>query len=143
MALHENDLEATRSIKEAKVTCTHSIEEAKNCCSTAIKEAEAQRASQAVSIEQSHHKAVQHLEEESIGEEGKSQLNFLSICQAALQTSPPELHSMLVASYHVLLGHASMSHLFTIPQGAPPFPPGPAPRTSSPPVLEHLPRPKQ
>ena len=35
-----------------------------------------------------------------------------------------------------------MSHLFSIPQGAPPIPPGSAPRTSSPPMPKHSPRPK-
>ena len=35
----------------------------------------------------------------------------------------------VVASYHILLGHTPMSHLFSILQGAPPFPPGPAPGT--------------
>ena len=119
MTLHENDFEATGSVKEAKAICTHSIEEAKNCCSVAIREVEAQRASQAVSIQQSHHKAVRHLEEESIEEERKSQHNFLSVCQTALQASPPEFHGTLVASYHVLLGHVPTSHLLNIPQGAP------------------------
>ena len=90
MALLENDSETTESIKEAEVICAHSFQEAENCCSVAIREAEAQRASQAVSIQQSHHKAVQHLEEESVEEETKSQFNFLSICQTALQASPPE-----------------------------------------------------
>ena len=37
---------------------------------------------QAVSIQQSHHTAVQYLEEEYIEEERKSQFNFLSICQS-------------------------------------------------------------
>ena len=125
MALCQKDSEATESIKEAKAICALSIQEAENCCSVAIREVEARRVSQAISLQQSHHKTVQHLEEESIEEERKSQLNFLSICQAALQASPPELCGMLVASYHILLGHAPMSHLFSIPQGAPPFPPGP------------------
>ena len=137
MALHENDSKATESIKEAKAICTHSIQEAEDCCSVAIKEAEAQRASQAISIQQSHHKVVQHLEEESIEEERKNQHNFLSIHQSALWASPPEFCSALVASYHILLGHASMSHLFSIPHGAPTFPPGPSPGTSSPPMPEH------
>ena len=141
MAIHENDSEAMGSIKVAKVICTCSIEEAKNCCSIAIREPEAQRA-KAVSIQQSHHKTVQHLEEESIEEERKSQLNILSACQTALWTSHPEFHSVLAASYHVLLEHAPTLHLFCIPQGAPPFPPGSAPSTSSPPMPEHLPRPK-
>ena len=89
MALHENDSKAMESIKEERATCTHSIQEAEDCCSTTIREAEIQRASQAISIQQSHHKAVQHLKEESIEEERKSQLNFLSICQTALWASPP------------------------------------------------------
>ena len=142
MALKENDSEATGSIKEAKIICTHSIKEAKNGCSTAISKAEARRASWATSIQQSHHKAVQHLEEESFEEERKSQLNFLSICQTALLVSPQEFCSALVASCHILLGNAPPLHLFSIPQRTPPFLPGSAPGTSSPPVPDHSPRPK-
>ena len=127
MALHEDDSEATESIKEAKTICAHFIQEAEDCCSVATREAEAQRASQVISIQQSHHKTIQHHEEESIEEERKSQLNFLFICQATLWASPPEFYSALLASYHILLGHAPTSHLISIPQGAPPFPPGPAP----------------
>ena len=143
MALHQNDSETTESIKEAKAMCAHSVQEVENCCSVAIREAEAQRVFQAISLQQSHHKTVQHLEEESIEEERKSQLNFLFLCKTTLQVSPPEFCDTLVASFHVLLGHAPMSHLFSIPQGASPFPPGLAPRTSSPPVPEHSPGPKQ
>ena len=142
MALHQNDSKTTESIKEAKAICTHSIQEAETHCSTTIREAEALGASQAGSIQQSHAKAVQHLEEESIEEESKGQLNFLSTCQAALQASPPEFCSMLVASYHVLLGHAPMSHLFSISQEAPPSWQGSTPGTSSPPMPECSPRPK-
>ena len=140
MALCKNDSEATESIKEAKAACTHSIQEAENSCSIAIREVEAQRTSQVVSIQQLHHRAVQHLEEESTEEKRKSQLNFLSTSQAALRASPPEFHSVLEAIYHVLLGHTPMAHFFGIPQGAPPFPPGPTPGTSSPPTPDHSPR---
>ena len=103
MVLHQNDSEATESIKEVMAICTHSIQEAKDHCSVAMREVEAQRVSQTVSLQWSHHKTVQHLEEKSIEEERKGQLNFLSICQTALQVSPPEFCSALVASYHVLL----------------------------------------
>ena len=143
MALCENDSEAVESIKEAKAICTCSIQEAEDCCSVAIREVEVERASKAISIQRSHQKSVQHLEEESIEEERKSQLNFLSICQTALWASPPKFRGMLVASYHILLGHAPTSHLFSIPHRAPPFSPGSAPRTSSPPMPQHSPRPKQ
>ena len=70
MALCQNDSETTGSIKEAKAICTCSIQEADAHCSTAIREVEVQEASQAGSIQQSHAKAVQHLEE-AIKEESK------------------------------------------------------------------------
>ena len=116
------------SIKKAKAICAHSIQEAETHCSIAIREAEAQRASQAGSIQQSHHKAIQHLEEKSIEEESKGQLNFLSICQATLQASPPKFCGTLVVSYHILLGHAPASNLFSISQGASPSQQGSAPK---------------
>ena len=91
MALHQNDSETTESIKEAKAIYANSIQEPKTHCSTAIREAKAQGASQAGSIQQSHAKAIQHLEEESIKEESKGQLNFfLSVrppCKLALLIS--------------------------------------------------------
>ena len=123
MAICENHSETTESVKEAKTICTCSLQEAENCCSVAIKETEAQRASQAVSIQQSHHRAVQHLEEESIKEERKSQLNFLSTCQAALRAHPPEFQDVLLACYHVLLGHAPM--VLAYPKELHPFHQGP------------------
>ena len=143
MALHQNDSKTIEAIKEAKAICTLSIQEAETFCSLAIREMEAWRASQAAFIQQSHHKAIQCLEEESIEEERKGQLNFLSVCQTALQASPPEFCGKLVASYHVLLGHAPMSNLFRIFPGASPFPPQSDPRTSSPPAPKCSPRPKQ
>ena len=91
----------TCSIREAETNCAHSIKDAEACCSTAIREAEALEASQACSIQQSHAKGIQCLEEEAIKEESKGQLNFLSVCQAALEASPLESCSMLLASYQV------------------------------------------
>ena len=70
----------------------------------AIRDAETQGASQADSFQQRHVKTIQHLEEQIIQEEGKSQIDFLSACQAALQASPVELRGTLVASYHLLIG---------------------------------------
>ena len=119
------------SIREAETNCAHSIKEAEPCCSTAMRETEALGASQASSIQQSHAKGIQHLEEKAVKEENKGQLNFLSACQAAQEVSSPESCGVLVASYQVLLGHTPMYHLFNIPQGASPFQQGPAPRASS------------
>ena len=105
------------TVKEAKATCT--IWEAKTLYSTAIRDAESWRASWADSLHWRHAKTIQHLEEQVIQEEGKSQIDFLSACQAALETSPIELRGTLVASYHLLMGQAPTSHPFTLSQGAP------------------------
>ena len=50
---------------------------------------------------------------------------------------------MLVASYHILLGHALTSHPFSLSQGASPSEQVSAPGAPSPPAPEHSPRPKQ
>ena len=128
MDLCQNNSETAESVKEAKAVCTLSIKEAKTLCSTVITETEAQGASKAGSLQPLHTKTIQHLEEEAIKEESKGQLNFLSVCQAALQVSPPKLFGALVTSYHILLGHVLMSHPFSLPKKLPPLdkdlPPG-------------------
>ena len=107
------------TVKEAKATYTHTIWKAKTLCSTAIRDAKTQGASQGDSLHQRHAKTIQHLEEQVTQEEGKSQIDFLSACQAALQASPIELRGTLVASYHLLMEQAPTSHPFTLSQGAP------------------------
>ena len=72
------------TIKEAMATCIHSIQEAETLCSMTIRKAETQGASQADSLYQSHTKSIQCLEEQVIKEKSKSQLDFLSACQAAI-----------------------------------------------------------
>ena len=158
MELHWNDSETVESIKEAravcthtsldaealcsttakeaKASCTHTIWEAKALCSTAIRYAETQGTSQADSIHRWHAMTIKHLEEQVIQEEGKSQINFLSTCQATLQASPAEHRGALVASYHILMGQAPTSHPFTLSQGAFPIEQLSAPMAPSSPQLE-------
>ena len=143
MALCQNDSKTVESIKKAKVVCTCSIQEAETLCSTAIMEAEAWGASQVGSLQQLHAKTIQCLEEEAIKEESKGQFNFISTCQAALWASPSELCGMLVASYHILLGHVPMSHPFSTSQGASPSGQGSAPGAPSPSAPKFSPRSKQ
>ena len=165
MELHQNDSETTESIKEARAICTHATQDAEALCSTTVKEAKATwtctiweaealcsatirdveiwGASQADSLQWRHAKTIQHLEEQVIQEEGESQIDFLSACQAAIQASPVELKGMLVASYHVLMGQAPTSHPFTLSQGAFPTEQPSAPAAPSSPVPEHSPGPKQ
>ena len=112
-------------------------------CSMAIREAETQGASQADSLHQSHTKSIQHPEEQAIEGESKSQLDFLSTCQATIEASPVELCSALVASYHILMGQALMSHPSSLSQGASSSEQVSAPVDLSSPVPEHSPRPKQ
>ena len=130
------------SIKEAKAICTHSTQEAKRpsvlqpsrklrplvptpsrkpkpFAPRPLGRQRPGEPSQADSLHQwTHTKSIQHLEEQAIQEEGKSQLDFLFACQAAIQASPVELCGTLVASYHILMGQAPMSHPFTLSQGA-------------------------
>ena len=68
-----------------------------------------QRSSEPPRLQQRHVKTIQHLEEQVIQEEGKSQIAFLLACQAALQASPVELRGTLVASYHLLMAQAPTS----------------------------------
>ena len=131
------------TVKEAKATCTCTIGEAETACSMAMRDAETWGASQAESLHSQHAETIKHLEEQVIQEEGKSQIDFLSTCQTTLHTSPAELRGTLVASYHILMGQAPISHPFALSQGA-----SPAKQLSAsavPPALvpEHYPRPKR
>ena len=165
MELCQNDSKMVESIKEARAICTHAtldaealcsaaikkakatcaciIQEAKAICSAAIRDAETQGASQADSLHRLHAKIIKHLEEQVIQEEGKSQIDFLSTCQAALQASLAELRGALVASYHILMGQAPTSLPFTLSQGASPIEQMSAPAAPSSLVPEHSPRTKR
>ena len=90
-----------------------------------------------------HAKTIIHLEEQVIQEEGKSLIDILSACQAALQASPAELRGTLVASYHILMGQAPTSHPFTLSQGASPIEQPSVPAALSSPAPEHSPRTKR
>ena len=127
-------------IQEAEAICSVAIKEAETICSAAIREAETQGASHAVLLHRHHAEVIKHLEEQVIQEEVRSQIDFLSTCQAALNTSPGEFRGTLVASYHLLLGQASSSHPFPLSQGA--FPAEQPPASAVPPVLapEHSPQ---
>ena len=114
MELHQNESETAESIKEARAIHTCAIWEAKAQCSTAIWDTEAQGASQVDSLQRWHVETIQCLEEQIILEEGKSQMDFLSTCQVALQDSPAELRGSLVTSYHLLMGQAPTSQPFTL-----------------------------
>ena len=81
---------------------------------------------------------MQDLEAQVIQEEGRSQANFLSACQATLYASPAELKGVLVASYHILLGQTPLSPPFILSQRTSPVeeqsasaaPPTPVPKQS-------------
>ena len=110
MALHQNEAEATETIREAKAHCGATIRELESHCTTCIREAEANCASTimeaeahctaeirkaesgcvecACSIQQSYAEAMQHLETEAMEEEGRDHLSFLTACGMALQACP-------------------------------------------------------
>ena len=105
-------------VKEAKMTRACNIQEAKAACSTAIRDAKVPRASQPELLQRKHGKIMQDLEAQVLQEESRSQADFLSACKTALYASPAELKSALMASYHILLGQAPLSHPFTLSQRA-------------------------
>ena len=117
-------------VKKAKTTRGHVVQEAKATCSKAISKVEAQRASQTESFQREHGNIMQDLEEQVIQQESRSQANFLSACQIALYTSPPELKSTLATSYHILLGQTPLSPPLTLPQPTSTTPPTPVPKQS-------------
>ena len=140
-SIQEADMCCSTAIKEAKATCAHATKEAKTLCSVAIRDAEAWVASQDGTLQKSNAKSMLHLEEQAIEEENKSQLNFLSVCQTALQVSPVELHNTLVASDQVLMGQVQMSLPYNPLQGASSSEQVPTPVAPSPPAPEPTPRP--
>ena len=142
MDLHWNGSKTVESIKEAKAICTCAIQEAETICSVAIREADTQGASQAEPLHKWHAKVIKHLEEQVIQEEGKSQIDFLSTCQTAINTSPVKLRGALVASYDILMGQAPTSHPFSLSQGASLLSNPSASAAPPAPVPEHYPRPK-
>ena len=107
------------TIKEAKAICACTIWEAETAYSAVIRDAETWGTSQTKSLYRQHAKTIWDLEEQVIQEEGRSQTDFLSTCQAALHASPVELKGMLVASYHILLGQVPMSHHSPYHKGPP------------------------
>ena len=102
-------------VKKAKTTRGCIIQEAKATCSKTISKVKTQRVSQAESFQREHGNIIWDLEEQAIGEEGRSQAEFLSTCQVTLYTTPPELKSILATTYHILLGQTPL-----LPPLAPP-----------------------
>ena len=86
---------------------------------------------------------MQDLEMQVIWEEGRSQADFLSTCQATLYASPPELKSALAASYHILLGQTPPSPPFILSQRASPVEEQLASVTPPRSVPKQSPRPKR
>ena len=130
-------------VKKAKTTRGHLAQEAKATCSKAINEVEAWRVSQAALYQKEHGNVMQDLEEQAIGEESRSQNDFLSTCQVILYNSPPELKGTLATSYHILLGQTPL-----LPPLIPPQRTSPAeeqPTIAVPPTLapKQSPRPKR
>ena len=130
-------------VKEGKMTWGHTIQEAEAACSTAIRDAEVWRASQAELLQREHGKIMQDLETQVIWEESRSQADFLSACQATLYASLMELKSTLMASYHILLGQAPLSHPFALSQRASPVEEQPTSGAPPTPVPKQSPRPKR
>ena len=130
-------------IKEAKTTWGHIIKEAKATCFSAVRYIKAQRAFQAKTLQREHGNIMWDLETQVIQEEGRSEADFLSTCQATLYISPPEFKSALAASYHLLLEQTPPSPPFILLQRASPVEEQPISAFLPTPVPKQSPRPKR
>ena len=111
MALCQNESETTKAIKEAKATVPMPSRMQRP---TAPQPSERQRLGEPhrpYSIQQSHTKDIQCLEEEAIEDKRRGHLTFLTTCHTALRASPPEVCRIMVAPFHLLLGHAAVPNL--------------------------------
>ena len=130
----------TKLLGKAKATCARCIWEAKIF---ALQLSGMQRPMEPPRLAQfrNHMPSLSlHLEGQAIEEESRSQLDFLSACQTALQASPAELCSVLVASYQVLMGQLLMSLPLNPSQGASSSELSPTPMAPSLPALEPSPK---
>ena len=100
-------------VKEAKMTQAHTIQEAEAACSMAIRDAEIWKASQAKLLQREHGKVMLDLEAQAIQEEGRSQADFLSTCQAAsvCQPSRAQRHAGGFLPCFIGADHLCLTHL--------------------------------
>ena len=131
------------AVKEAKTTRGHFLQEAKATCFKANCEAKAQKIAQAAVLHKEHGRFKQDLEEQVMGEESRSHNDFLSACQITLYSSPPSFESALVASYHILLGQASLLPPLISPQRTSPMEEQPTTAVSPTPAPKQSSRPKR
>ena len=166
MELHWKDSEMVESIKEARAVCTHATLDAEALCSTAIKEAKAAPAPtpsgklKPLALQPSgmlrpgepprltHStgdmpKPSNTWRNKSSKRKVRVRLTFSPPVKLPSQASPVELRGTLVASYHILMGQAPMSHPFTLSQEASPIEQPSAPAAPSSLAPEHSPRPKR
>ena len=108
-------------VKEAKTTRGCLLQEAEATCSKAICEAKAQKIAQAALLHKEHGQYMRDLEEQAVGEESRSNNDFLSACQAILYSSPPTLRGALASSYHLLLGQMPLPPSLVLPQKTSPM----------------------
>ena len=131
------------AVEKAKTTRGHMVQEAEATCFKAISKVEAQRVLQTRSLQREHGSIMWDLEEQVIGEESRSQANFLSACQVILYNSPLELKSALATSYHILLGQTPPLPLHALPQRTSPIEEQPTPVAPPTPAPKQSPRPKR
>ena len=76
-------------IREAEDDCTTIVAEVEASCTADIRKAESDCMEKACSVQQLHAENMQHLEMDTIEEEGRDHLSFLAMCGVALQACLP------------------------------------------------------
>ena len=114
----QNQDVATETIREAKAHCMVTVREGESHCVAEMRETESYSMAQAHSIQQFHLEGMQHLKTDTLEEEGRDHLFFLSTCGVALQACPPNALGILMYPLHLLTGNMSLATLLSPPPQA-------------------------
>ena len=94
----------TTLIREVEANCVTIVAKVEACCTTIIRKSESCCVENAHSIQQSHAEDIQHLEIDTMEEEGRDCLSFLAACGAAHKACPPEACGILMGPFNYSWG---------------------------------------
>ena len=98
IAMHQNEAQATKAIKEAKMHW----KEVDVYCAAVIKEVEASHAIHACTFEESHKESILELEHEAIAEKEQNHWAFVEACRVVLWAHPPKACGVLMYPLQLL-----------------------------------------
>ena len=115
IAMHQNEVQTTKAIKEVEVQHVAAIREAETCYEVTVQEAEACSANQAQALEQSNEESVLKLEHDALAEEGHDHWAFVEACGAALRVCYLKAHGVLIYPLQLLASGVSLGPFIEMP----------------------------